>query len=128
MAHLHFQADAWSVTYKGTRITLLPKEYALLDFLYRNQGHAFTRDELLDRVWPLESPVDRPVDDHIYRLRKKLKSWSEVITLDTVRSVGYRMTMKKGTPVDDCRSIAPRCGGQHLCEQDVQTLPLARAG
>jgi DNA-binding winged helix-turn-helix (wHTH) protein len=95
VAHLQFQADAWSVTYKGTAITLLPKEYALLDFLYRNQGHAFTRDELLDRVWPLETPVDRTVDDHVYRLRKKLKVWADVVSLETVRSIGYRLTLKE---------------------------------
>ncbi|KEO84499.1 winged helix-turn-helix domain-containing protein [Tumebacillus flagellatus] len=99
MSQLHFQTDGLSVSYKGLTIALLPKEYALLDFLYQNRGHAFTREELLDRVWPLETPVDRTVDDHVYRLRKKLKPCAEVVSLDTVRSIGYRLTVKDVRPL-----------------------------
>lgn len=98
MARLHFQSDALSVSDTNTTITLLPKEYALLHFLFKNRGQAFTRQELLDKVWPLEAPVDRTVDDHIYRLRKKLKCWADVVTLDTVRSIGYRLTLKEAQP------------------------------
>ncbi|GAB1532500.1 hypothetical protein YSY22_39230 [Brevibacillus formosus] len=50
---------------------------------------------MLDRVWPLEEPTDRTVDDHIYRLRKKLQKWSHLLTIDTVRGVGYRLTLKE---------------------------------
>jgi tetratricopeptide (TPR) repeat protein len=73
---------------------LLAKEFALLHFLYANKDKAFTRSQLLDRVWPLEYPVERTVDDHIYRLRKKLKRWDE-ISLDTVRGYGYRLALRE---------------------------------
>lgn len=68
--HLSFDEVHYQVTSEGLDIRLLPKEYALLMFLYRNQGRAFTREQLLDHVWPMEYPVERTVDDHIYRLRK----------------------------------------------------------
>nr|WP_236588114.1 winged helix-turn-helix domain-containing protein [Tumebacillus amylolyticus] len=96
---MQFQPDFLSVSYKGLTLALLPKEYALLDFLYQNRGHAFTREELLDRVWPLETPIDRTVDDHVYRLRKKMKPWADVVSLDTVRSIGYRLTVKDVRPM-----------------------------
>lgn len=69
---LEFSENGYAVSTEGVSIELLPKEYALLRFLSRNQGQAFSREQLLDRVWPREYPVERTVDDHIYRLRK---SW-----------------------------------------------------
>ncbi|WP_081752131.1 winged helix-turn-helix domain-containing protein [Paenibacillus sp. 1-18] len=74
------------------QVILLAKEFALLRFLYDNRNQVFTRGQLLDRVWPLEYPVERTVDDHIYRLRKKLKSWN-VFRIHTVRGYGYSLTL-----------------------------------
>ena len=91
---VHFHEKDFSITHGPDKIVLLPKEYALLHFLYENSNQPFTREELLDRVWPLEAPVDRTVDDHIYRLRKKTKHWDHLFTLDTIRGSGYRMTLK----------------------------------
>ncbi|GEL77685.1 winged helix-turn-helix domain-containing protein [Tenuibacillus multivorans] len=87
--HIH----NYSVTYAGETVHLLRKEFALLDFLYQNANHAFTREELLEAVWPLESPSDRTVDDHIYRLRKKLNDWKHILTIDTVKGYGYQLKL-----------------------------------
>lgn len=89
---LQFDEGTYTVTRRTDSIRLLAKEFALLHFLYENKEKAFTRSQLLDRVWPLEYPVERTVDDHIYRLRKKLKRWDE-ISLDTVRGYGYRLAV-----------------------------------
>lgn len=70
MIRLQFDGDGYSVICGTDRVTLLAKEFALLRFLYDNRNQVFTREQLLDRVWPLEYPVERTVDDHIYRLRK----------------------------------------------------------
>jgi hypothetical protein len=91
---LQFQPDACTVSRGGETIRLLPKEFALFQFLYEHAGRPFSRAELLDRVWGLEDPTDRTVDDHIYRLRKKLRGWRDAVTIDTVRGVGYRLTRK----------------------------------
>lgn len=64
----------YTVEYDSEEIQLLRKEFLLFEFLYKNRGQTFSRDALLDAVWPLEAPSDRTVDDHIYRLRKKIKT------------------------------------------------------
>ncbi|MGG4216943.1 winged helix-turn-helix domain-containing protein [Paenibacillus jamilae] len=92
MIRLQFDADGYSVVYNADRVMLLAKEFALLRFLYDNRNQVFTREQLLDRVWPLEYPVERTVDDHIYRLRKKLKSWTG-LRIHTVRGYGYSLTL-----------------------------------
>ncbi|MBW5470882.1 winged helix family transcriptional regulator [Brevibacillus formosus] len=95
MGLITWSDDTYQIHYAGETIVLLPKEYALFQFLYTWKNRAFSRNDLLDRVWPLEEPTDRTVDDHIYRLRKKLQKWSHLLTIDTVRGVGYRLTLKE---------------------------------
>ncbi|MGW9530330.1 winged helix-turn-helix domain-containing protein [Paenibacillus terrae] len=92
MIRLQFDADGYSVICGTDRVILLAKEFALLRFLYDNRNQVFTREQLLDRVWPLEYPVERTVDDHIYRLRKKLKSWT-ALRIHTIRGYGYSLTL-----------------------------------
>jgi DNA-binding winged helix-turn-helix (wHTH) protein/tetratricopeptide (TPR) repeat protein len=82
-----------AIVWKNRRQVFLPKEYALLEFLARHPGQTFTRAQLLDHVWPMENPVDRTVDDHVFRLRKKLKQISGPFRIETVRGVGYRLTV-----------------------------------
>ncbi|ASJ54149.1 hypothetical protein BP422_11685 [Brevibacillus formosus] len=65
----------------------------LLHFLHQNIGRTLSRLDLLHHVWPLSHPTDRTVDDHIYRLRKKLRSW-ERFSIDTIRGLGYRLVFK----------------------------------
>ncbi|QOS81634.1 winged helix-turn-helix transcriptional regulator [Paenibacillus sp. JNUCC31] len=90
---LQFDEGTYTVIRRTDSVRLLAKEFALLYFLYKNKEKAFTRSQLLDRVWPLEYPVERTVDDHVYRLRKKLRHWEEIV-LDTVRGYGYRLTIR----------------------------------
>ncbi|WP_066254303.1 winged helix-turn-helix domain-containing protein [Neobacillus drentensis] len=92
MAQLHFHPSNLQVSFHGKTVTLLPKEFSLLQFLHTHPNQGLSREALLDAVWPLEAPVDRTVDDHIYRLRKKLKIWNQFILIETVRGVGYRLT------------------------------------
>ncbi|WP_277423812.1 winged helix-turn-helix domain-containing protein [Staphylospora marina] len=85
----HERALVW----KNRRQVFLPKEYALLEFLARHPGRTFSRAQLLDQVWTMENPVDRTVDDHVFRLRKKLKQINGPFRIETVRGVGYRLTV-----------------------------------
>ncbi len=89
---IRFDSDTYQAEYAGQSIRLLPKEFALLRYLYEHSGRSFARDELLDAVWPLEAPGDRTVDDHIYRVRKKLIPWSHLLRLETIRGQGYKLT------------------------------------
>ncbi|AIQ56615.1 winged helix-turn-helix domain-containing protein [Paenibacillus borealis] len=90
--HLELNGSEYKVSAGGLTIELLPKEFALLQFLYRNRGRTFSREQLLDKVWPMEYPVERTVDDHIYRLRKKLRGLSG-IDIKTIRGFGYSLAV-----------------------------------
>lgn len=77
-------------------IALTPKEYELLKLLVTNPGRAFSRDELLERIWGYEYYGDtRTVDVHIRHLRAKLEDDPTVSdAIETVRSVGYRFARR----------------------------------
>lgn len=74
----------------GKSVTLTLKEYDLLLFLAQNGGFAFSREQLLSRIWGYDyGGGTRTVDVHIQTLRQKLGAASGQI--ETVRGVGYRM-------------------------------------
>lgn len=100
MAQLIFDPSGYMVSSGTESMELLAKEFALLKFLYENRGQAFSREQLLDRVWVLEYPVERTVDDHIYRLRKKLQRWSH-IRINTIRGYGYSLVLAETKGVDN---------------------------
>ncbi|WP_127491022.1 winged helix-turn-helix domain-containing protein [Paenibacillus glycanilyticus] len=91
---IHFNPDTYQVAYAGERVSFLPKEFALFRFLYEHAGRSFTREALLDAVWPMEAPTDRTVDDHIYRVRRKLAGWSHLVRVETVRGQGYKLVRR----------------------------------
>lgn len=97
---LVFDPAGYIITRGTDRQELLAKEFALLRFLFENRNRAFTREQLLDGVWPLEYPLERTVDDHIYRLRKKLKNW-DGIAINTVRGYGYSLTISEPKRLDN---------------------------
>ncbi len=62
-----------SVSIDGNEISLTPNEYDLLHFFLEHQGEVFSRQQLIENVWPSDVVVsDRTVDVNITRLRKKL--------------------------------------------------------
>jgi len=77
----------------GKRVDLTPLEFQILDLLASEPGRAWSRNDLLDRVWSTEyEGYQRNIDPHINRLRKKLeadpKNPHYVLT---VRGVGYKL-------------------------------------
>ncbi|SDJ09134.1 winged helix-turn-helix domain-containing protein [Salimicrobium halophilum] len=95
MDKLKFSDKDLTIKYRSDEIVLLPKEYRLFRFLYERPSRIFTRDELLDAIWPADMPTDRTVDDHIYRIRKKLEAWSSIVTIETIRGQGYALKIKE---------------------------------
>ena len=80
---------AHSVQVDGQPVALTIKEYDLLRLLMENRGMAFSREQLLDRVWDYGyDGGTRTVDVHIQTLRAKLGGCGGMI--ETVRGVGYR--------------------------------------
>jgi len=77
----------------GSKIDLTPLEFQILELLASEPGRAWSRNDLLDRVWSTEyEGYQRNIDPHINRLRKKLeadpKNPHYVLT---VRGVGYKL-------------------------------------
>ena len=80
------------VTASGNLVVLSPIEYRLLQVFMTNPDRAFSRAQLLDRVWGGDVYVEeRTVDVHIRRLRKALGSNLESM-IQTVRGTGYRFS------------------------------------
>jgi DNA-binding response OmpR family regulator len=72
------------------RVELTPREYALLETLMRTPGRAFSKDELLERVWGLEHEGDSGiVDRYVSYLRTKLEAQGEPRLVQTLRGIGY---------------------------------------
>lgn len=78
-----------SVTKQGSKVALKPMEYELLVTLALSKNVAFSREELLNRIWGTDYMGEtRTVDVHIGQLRKKL-DFHDVI--HTVSKTGYRL-------------------------------------
>ena len=77
----------------GSRIDLTPLEFQILELLASEPGRAWSRNDLLDRVWSTEyEGYQRNIDPHINRLRKKLEADPKhPHYVLTVRGVGYKL-------------------------------------
>ncbi len=79
-----------AVTRGGQVITLQPREFKLLEYLMRNEGHIVTRTMLLENVWDYHfDPQTNVIDVHISRLRAKIEKGFPTSILQTVRGAGY---------------------------------------
>ena len=82
------------VRVRGDVIDLTPTEFKLLEVLAEEPGRAFTRLELLDRVFGYDfDGFERTVDAHVKNLRKKIEpNPKQPAYVQTVYGVGYRFS------------------------------------
>ena len=87
--------DQLSVVKHDKVYNLAQKEFYLLYKLVSTPNTIFTRQELIEEIWGLESESEyRTVDVHIKRLREKLKELNE-LKIVTVRGLGYKCIINK---------------------------------
>ncbi|NLC34361.1 MAG: response regulator transcription factor [Erysipelothrix sp.] len=82
--------DAARIVYDGDNpIELTTKEFDLLLLFVRNPQTAFSREQILAKVWKEDSYYvsDRVIDDTLRKLRKKM----ERLTINTIYGFGYRL-------------------------------------
>jgi DNA-binding response OmpR family regulator len=82
------------LTLSGRAVAVTPHEFTLLQTLMSAPGRSFTREELLDRLYPEREAtvIERVVDVHIGKLRQKIeRDPSDPKYILTVRGVGYRL-------------------------------------
>jgi len=87
---LHIDLRARSVSREGKRITLQPREYALLEYLARNAGRVVSKTMIIEHVWDYSfDPHTNIVESRICRLREKIDAGFAVPLIHTVRGMGY---------------------------------------
>lgn len=92
--HLKIYPDKRKVTLSGKSIELTSKEYDLLLLFSSNPGKAYSREQLLNKVWGYSyEGYSHTVNSHINRLRSKIEDDpSNPHFIKTVWGVGYRFT------------------------------------
>jgi len=86
--------DAMTVTKDGKTEALPQKEFQLLFKLLSYPNMIFTRLQLMDEIWGMESETsDHTLNVHINRLRERFYGWSE-FEIITVRGLGYKAVKK----------------------------------
>jgi two-component system OmpR family response regulator len=86
---------AREVRLDGERLTLTPKEHALLEYFMLHPDQVVSRTDLLENAWDMNfDPQSNVIDAHIARLRRKLKAHPGAPQLETVRGAGFRLTVR----------------------------------
>ncbi|MEI7911333.1 MAG: response regulator transcription factor [Verrucomicrobiota bacterium] len=92
LADLAVDTTARKVTRAGKPISLQPREYALLEYLARRQGHIVTRSEIEDHIYGgTVEPASNAVDSAICSLRQKLAEANSIPLIHTRRGLGYEL-------------------------------------
>jgi DNA-binding response OmpR family regulator len=85
---------------RGERLLeLTAREFELLEYLLRHQGHLVSREMLAREVWKeprRATPLDNVIDVQITRLRKKVDTEGKARLIHTVRGVGF--VLREGEP------------------------------
>lgn len=82
--------DSLTVSRGNESQTLPRKEFYLLYKLLSYPGKIFTRIQLMDEIWGMESQSDdNTINVHINRLRKRFEDYPE-FTIETIRGLGYK--------------------------------------
>lgn len=98
LADLTVDTERRIVKRAGVEISLLPKEFTILEYMMRNQGIVLSREQLENQIWNYEySGSSNNVDVYISRLRKKIDSGHAVKLLHTLRGVGWVLRAEETT-------------------------------
>jgi two-component system copper resistance phosphate regulon response regulator CusR len=85
---------------RGTRtLDLTAREFELLEYLLRHQGHVVSREMLAHEVWKeprRATPIDNVIDVQMTRLRRKVDREGDARLIYTIRGVGF--TLREGEP------------------------------
>lgn len=92
---IELDTKAHTVKRGGKALTLLPKEYALLEFFMRHPGEYFAAQRLLDHVWPSESDsTTEALTSCLKRLRIKIDYPDTESVIKNVRGAGYGLFLE----------------------------------
>ncbi len=93
---IQLNIEVHEVTKAGKQIILTQKEFALLELLLRNKGKVCRRTRIMEKIWDVHFDKDTAVIDvFINGLRKKLDDKDSESFIQTIRGVGYRITIEE---------------------------------
>lgn len=96
---LTIDLDSYQVTIEKDGVTtalpLTLTEFRLLTHLARTPTKAFSRSELVDACLPGSDALDRTIDSHLSKLRKKLEQAGGEDMLLSIRGIGYRLAVDR---------------------------------
>lgn len=79
-------------TKTSSSVTLVKKEYQLLEYFMNNPHQILTKEQLYDKVWGLESTIEsNNLEAYLSFIRKKLKAIDSKVNIKSIRNLGYRM-------------------------------------
>lgn len=88
VAELMIDKNQREVFFGGKAVEMTKMEFDFITLLAEHPNRAFSRDEILNKVWGYEHyPTTRTVDTHVLQLRQKTRD----DLIETVRGVGYRL-------------------------------------
>jgi two-component system OmpR family response regulator len=90
LADLRLDTTTRRVSRRGQAVSLTPREYSILELLFRNVCRPMSLDAILETVWGFDADVeDNTVEVFVRLLRNKIDNSFEPKLIHTVRGVGY---------------------------------------
>lgn len=82
----------FTVTRAGRQIQLTSKEFALLEYLMRNQGRPISKEVIISHVWDYDADIlPNTVEVYVKYLRNKIDAPFKTPLIQTVRGFGYKL-------------------------------------
>lgn len=95
LGNLEIDPNARTVRQQGLEVALTAKEFQLLEALAQSRGDVLSRSRLQERLWDFAFEArSNIVDALVRRVRAKLDIAASTATIETVRGVGYRISVK----------------------------------
>ena len=89
--NLELNQDTMQVSRASQSIKLKPKAFRILAYMMQHTDRVISRQELIDHIWPTDSPQGDPLRVHIHSLRQKIDKPFGKALIHTVHGIGYRM-------------------------------------
>jgi DNA-binding response OmpR family regulator len=107
IGHVELEPNSFRVTKCGEDIKLVPKEFAILEFLMRHPNVVFSCEALMSRIWTADEDTSPEIiRTHIKNLRKKIELPDQPTLIQTVHGVGYKLVVPKEQSSSVCKPVS----------------------
>lgn len=101
LADLELDTRSRTAARAGRALSLTTKEFSLLEYLMRRQGHVVSRDDIAEHVWDDSfDAASNLIDVYIQRLRRKIDDGHQRKLIHTKRGAGYVLSEDQSVDAD----------------------------